>query len=441
MPREGGARATARSSRARTRRFLQVPHLIYTGDGAHVCARRKRDGTSPAPRDEHDACRCPLGHRDGRGRSRWSWRALYFAKDFLLPLALAALVGFMLNPLVQRLERGARAARARGRRDHRGARSRRSALIGWLLANEVTSLVASLPDFRANLVEKLRALRGPLRSLADALGWIDRLSKEIDPAGGARPGAEGRDRRVAERRSARSAASSRRSSMCSAPPASSPCSRSSSSCRATCPSAISALFALRGSRHLAARARRGGPARQRLPGAPGASSALLQGVVVTIGLALIGVPGALALRRRSRRCCARSRTSGRPPPRRCPSCSAWRPSPASRWRCGPRASSSASSSSPTTCSIRACWGRARACRRSVSSWRPRSGPGSGAPSACSSRSRSPPASPSWAATCRSSRSCRRCSRATWWCRPRRSSTSGSLARDDATKPPRSCATR
>src|SRR5262245_13284819 len=110
--------------------------------------------------------------------------AVYLAKDFLFPLALAALFGFMLNPLVHKLER-MRVPRSVGAIAVAAALLGALVLIGWLLANEIAGLVSSLPDFRANLVEKLRALRGPVRTLADALGWIDRLSKEIEPAAGA----------------------------------------------------------------------------------------------------------------------------------------------------------------------------------------------------------------------------------------------------------------
>jgi predicted PurR-regulated permease PerM len=107
--------------------------------------------------------------------------ALYLARDFLIPLALAALLGFLLSPVVEWLERRGvpRAvsviALAIG---ILGA----AALTAWFIAGEVSDLVVSLPDFKATFLEKLRALRGPLRSLADAMGWIDRLTREIDPA-------------------------------------------------------------------------------------------------------------------------------------------------------------------------------------------------------------------------------------------------------------------
>jgi len=106
---------------------------------------------------------------------------LYFARDFLIPVALAALLGFLLNPIVKRIERIG-VPRAAGVFLIALAVVSAAALASWFVAREVTDLVASLPDFKATLIEKLSTLRGPVRSFADALGWIDRLSKEINPA-------------------------------------------------------------------------------------------------------------------------------------------------------------------------------------------------------------------------------------------------------------------
>ena len=217
--------------------------------------------------------------------------AVYFAKDFLFPLALAALFGFMLNPLVHWLEHR-RVPRTVGVTAVAVALLAALALIGWLLANEIAGLVASLPDFRANLVEKLRALRGPVRTLADALGWIDRLSKEIEPAGGA--GGQAPKVEVVQ------------------PPTAigvlgrfvTPLLEVLGTAgivailavfilaQSDLPKRISALFALRGSR-ISPRAL--GEAGELVSGflVRQAFVCVVQGVVVTTALALIGVPGAL----------------------------------------------------------------------------------------------------------------------------------------------------
>ena len=242
--------------------------------------------------------------------------ALYFAKDFLLPLALAALFGFILNPLVRRLE-AARVPRALSVVAIAVALLSSLALIGWLLANEVTSLVASLPDFRANLVEKLRALRGPLRSVADALGWIDRLSHELEPATGQ---AQAPQVKIVAKSSAVSVLGRFRP----------PCSVVFATAGIV---VVLTVFMLvqselaeadrqlaRAARlpRIAAGARRSGRARQRLSGAAGARLSVPRRRGVALGLWLIGVPGAFVFGF-IRRCCARFPTSGRPRPRRCPS--------------------------------------------------------------------------------------------------------------------------
>lgn len=108
---------------------------------------------------------------------------LYFARDFLIPVALAALLVFLLSPVVSRLERFG-VPRAAGVALVALAILSAAALASFFIAGEVADLVGGLPNFKATFLEKLRTLRGPVRSLADALGWIDRLSKEIDPAAG-----------------------------------------------------------------------------------------------------------------------------------------------------------------------------------------------------------------------------------------------------------------
>lgn len=85
--------------------------------------------------------------------------ALYFARDLFIPLALAALLTFLLSPLVGRIERwiGRIAAvllvvalifTATG-----GA--------GWMLTRQLVDLAAKLPEYKGNITEKLHAFRAP----------------------------------------------------------------------------------------------------------------------------------------------------------------------------------------------------------------------------------------------------------------------------------------
>ena len=109
--------------------------------------------------------------------------ALYFARDFLLPLSLAVLLAFVLHPMLRRFERW-RMPRAAGVILIAFLLAAIAGVAVWLVGREVSDLTAGVSEFRGNLVLKLRALRGPIRSFADAMGWIDQLSKEMDPAHG-----------------------------------------------------------------------------------------------------------------------------------------------------------------------------------------------------------------------------------------------------------------
>lgn len=84
---------------------------------------------------------------------------LYFARDLLIPLALAALLTFLLAPLVTRLERWL------GRI---GAVLLVVTLIlaatgaaGWVLTRQLVDLATKLPDYKENIQTKLRSFKVP----------------------------------------------------------------------------------------------------------------------------------------------------------------------------------------------------------------------------------------------------------------------------------------
>ena len=97
---------------------------------------------------------------------------LYVGKQILVPLALAALITFLLAPLVGRLQR---------------LIGRVAAVllvvlmlfglvggIGWMLTSQVIDLAAKLPDYQANIEAKMRAFRLP------AGGAFTRFTKSLD---------------------------------------------------------------------------------------------------------------------------------------------------------------------------------------------------------------------------------------------------------------------
>ena len=101
--------------------------------------------------------------------------ALYFGRDILMPLALAFLLGFVLDPLVTRLKRWgmprasavivvvALALSALG-------------LAGLFLGTQVSALSAQLPTYQSNIKAKLRNLR----ESADRPGMFDGVVKTFN---------------------------------------------------------------------------------------------------------------------------------------------------------------------------------------------------------------------------------------------------------------------
>ena len=115
---------------------------------------------------------------------------LYIARDILIPLTLAALLTFLLAPLVTRLERWVGrivavlivvaiifAATVAG---------------GWVLTRQFVDLGAKLPDYKVNIVSKLRALRTPANgALSTFSDTVQDLRRELPGSEEAVPAAAG----------------------------------------------------------------------------------------------------------------------------------------------------------------------------------------------------------------------------------------------------------
>ncbi len=103
---------------------------------------------------------------------------LFVGREILMPLALAALITFLLSPLVARLERWI---------------GRIAAVLfvivilfgafggaGWLLARQVIDLAAKLPDYQSNIETKLRSIRLPTGGVMKrATASFEHLQKEL----------------------------------------------------------------------------------------------------------------------------------------------------------------------------------------------------------------------------------------------------------------------
>jgi predicted PurR-regulated permease PerM len=107
---------------------------------------------------------------------------LYWAQAVIVPIAFATLMAFLLTPLANQLERwigrvpavitvAALAFAALG-------------LVGWLVTQQLGSLLVDLPTYQDNIVQKIRDIRGaagttaPLDQLQDT---VEELQAEIAP--------------------------------------------------------------------------------------------------------------------------------------------------------------------------------------------------------------------------------------------------------------------
>ncbi len=107
--------------------------------------------------------------------------ALYFAQTILIPLALAALLTFLLAPIVTRLERWI------------GRIAAVLAVVlmlftitgftGWVLTRQVIDLARQLPDYKVNIQTKLRSLQIPKGGVFSKISdTVEELKKDLPGA-------------------------------------------------------------------------------------------------------------------------------------------------------------------------------------------------------------------------------------------------------------------
>jgi predicted PurR-regulated permease PerM/methylmalonyl-CoA mutase cobalamin-binding subunit len=104
--------------------------------------------------------------------------ALYFARDLLIPLALSALLTFLLSPLVTRIERWI---------------GRIAAVLvvvtlifagfgaaGWIFSRQLVDLATKLPQYKDNIITKMRAFEMPKGGAFARLSeTVEELKKEL----------------------------------------------------------------------------------------------------------------------------------------------------------------------------------------------------------------------------------------------------------------------
>jgi predicted PurR-regulated permease PerM len=106
---------------------------------------------------------------------------LYLARDVLVPFALAILIAFLLAPAVRRLERW-KLGRVLSSFIVVVFGFSLIGAVGYLAGLQAVSLAAKLPEYRANITEKIRDLKRPGDGkIAKAHEAIKDLEKQADP--------------------------------------------------------------------------------------------------------------------------------------------------------------------------------------------------------------------------------------------------------------------
>lgn len=104
---------------------------------------------------------------------------LYFAKEVLIPLALAILFSFLLEPVVRRLERVG-LWRVPSVLVVTAAFFGIFAAVGWVTAHQVMDLAGKLPSYQDNIQRKLQDLRGHGGSIKTAANVLADIEKKSD---------------------------------------------------------------------------------------------------------------------------------------------------------------------------------------------------------------------------------------------------------------------
>ena len=108
--------------------------------------------------------------------------ALYFARQILIPLAIAVLLAFLLTPAVRRLE-SLRLARVASVLIVAFLSLTAVATVGWIVTSQLIQVISALPGYKANIEHKIETLRGrPGGVLARATETVEELSKELTTA-------------------------------------------------------------------------------------------------------------------------------------------------------------------------------------------------------------------------------------------------------------------
>jgi predicted PurR-regulated permease PerM len=107
---------------------------------------------------------------------------LYLGRQVLIPLALAVVFAFLLTPIVGLVER-CRLGRVPSVLVVLALSLALLAAVGWGFTNQLVEILVRLPDYRANIHDKIEAIRAPRSAgLSKATATVNDLSKELSAA-------------------------------------------------------------------------------------------------------------------------------------------------------------------------------------------------------------------------------------------------------------------
>jgi len=105
--------------------------------------------------------------------------ALYFARQILIPLAIAVLLAFLLTPAVRRLE-SFRLPRVPSVLLVAAVSLAAVGMIGWTVTSQLIQVITELPGYKNNIQHKIDTVRGrPGGAIARATESMEELSKEL----------------------------------------------------------------------------------------------------------------------------------------------------------------------------------------------------------------------------------------------------------------------
>jgi predicted PurR-regulated permease PerM len=106
--------------------------------------------------------------------------ALYFGRDIFIPLAMALILSFLLTPLADRAESRLHLRRTPSVILVAMVAFGCMAIIGWVVAAQLITVVDALPNYRDNIQAKIDAIHAPAKGpLAQAVRSIQEISNAI----------------------------------------------------------------------------------------------------------------------------------------------------------------------------------------------------------------------------------------------------------------------